>query len=772
MRFKLHIILISIIILFSCHSNSTLVRNMDEFSNAVTNAKPGETIILANGIWENAELLFDAMGAPDNPIKLCAQEKGKVFLEGKSNLRIAGENLIVEGLVFRNGNTPTSEVISFKKDNHNYANHCRVTKCVIDNFNNSERFESEYWIALYGKENRIDHCYFTGKRNQGVTLVVRLVDTLCQNNNHRIDHNYFGYRQTLGSNGGETMRIGTSHYSLTTSGTIVEENYFERCCGELEIISNKSCGNTFRNNTFLECKGTLTYRHGNDNIAEGNFFLGNNVEHTGGIRIINKRNHAINNYFYGLKGYRFRGALVIMNGVPDSPINRYHQVVDGKFTHNTFINCDHIQLCAGSDKERSAAPLNSEISNNIFYHDSKSDIFTIYDDISGISFSENYISENINSKNITGLIAEDIQLDKSDLNIYKPVNENLKNVGCSLEAPVANSTNTGVSWYPKKDEELRFDTGDQIHIKPGLNTLFDAIQKSKSGDVIILEPGAEYTTNKNISIHHPITVKTENDENKAILKTEKSSLFTIENEGSLKLESVKIDGSLSPDLAGNSIISTSQYSMNRNYKVIVNNCDIIDLDVNNSFDFVKIYKNTFADSIAVTNCTFKNITGNILALDKETEELGKYNAEHVILYNCSFADVQGAALNVLRGGTDESTFGPNIKIDHCVFNQVGKGKRNKIDACVYLHGSQITNITNCIFYNSANTNLYLTNGEPVTNILHCNFYQSGKIESNNNIYNKKEITYFNPLFIDNYQLSSASKLKNKAIDGKNLGILE
>ena len=36
-------------------------------------------------------------------------------------------------------------------------------------------------------------------------------------NRHRIDHNYYGPRPPLGSNGGETIRIGTSDESLSAS---------------------------------------------------------------------------------------------------------------------------------------------------------------------------------------------------------------------------------------------------------------------------------------------------------------------------------------------------------------------------------------------------------------------------------------------------------------------------------------------------------------------------------------------------------------------------
>ena len=130
----------------------------------------------------------------------------------------------------------------------------------------------------------------------------------------------------FGSNGGETLRIGTSHFSLTNSNTLVENNFFDRCSGEVEIVSNKSGANTYRGNTFYESRGTLTLRHGNGTLVENNLFQGNGAPYTGGVRVINAQQTIRNNMFRNLTGTRFSGSLVVMNGVPNSPINRYHQV--------------------------------------------------------------------------------------------------------------------------------------------------------------------------------------------------------------------------------------------------------------------------------------------------------------------------------------------------------------------------------------------------------------------------------------------------------------
>ncbi|GAB5413754.1 MAG: hypothetical protein Cons2KO_13570 [Congregibacter sp.] len=270
-------------------ARESLVNTQGEFQDAVSRAQPGDVIILANGIWRDFEIVFAGTGEPERPITLRAETPGEVILSGESNLQLGGEHLLVTGLVFRDGYSPSGSVIAFRIGKDQFANHSRVTGVVIDRFNKLDRQDPDYWVALYGRHNRFDHNHLEGKTNKGVTMAVRLDSPESLQNKHRIDHNYFGPRPVFGSNGGETLRIGTSHYSREMSQTIVEDNFFERCDGEVEIVSNKSGGNVFRRNVFYESRGTLTLRHGNDNLVEDNIFISNGVDHTGGIRVINRR---------------------------------------------------------------------------------------------------------------------------------------------------------------------------------------------------------------------------------------------------------------------------------------------------------------------------------------------------------------------------------------------------------------------------------------------------------------------------------------------------
>jgi len=713
-----------------------LVHNQQEFRQVAKNLEPGDVVVLANGTWQDFEIDFEGTGTADHPITLTSQEKGKVIISGKSNLRLAGEYLVVSGLVFKNGYTPTKAVISYRKNKNRLANYSRVTETVIDNFNNPERFEPDYWIAMYGKHNRFDHNHLEGKRNKGVTMAVRLDTEASRENHHRIDHNYFGPRPILGSNGGETLRIGTSHYSRSDSLTRVENNYFDRCDGELEIISNKSGGNVFKGNVFYESRGTLTLRHGHGNVIEENVFFGNGADHTGGIRVINKRQTIRNNYLEGLAGYRFGGALVVMNGVPNSPINRYDRVEDALIENNTLVNSDHIQLAAGSDAERSAVPVNSQFNNNLIYHNSGKDIFTLYDDVSGISFKDNVQHRVKNFQIAEGFTSEKVKLRRAKNGLLYPTNKSLAEIGVSRAITPIDKKLTGVAWYPKPDSQSRFATGKTIDIKPGAGTLAAAVKRAEAGDIIRLAAG-NYLVSKILEVDKPLTISATR---KAHIEFERSTLFEIVDGGSLHLQGLNISGKSSPDYVGNSVIRTSRYSMLGNYQIRVEDCEISDLAVNRFFNFLSVSKGTMADSIEIVNSRFSDVSGAILKLDKESDDYGIYNAEYVTITDSSFNRVQGALVDYYRGGTDESTFGPHFLLTGSELNDVGAGSKNKSKASIYLHGVQVSTIENNRFIDSSAIRVSHTVGEPVTRIVKNTFAETPLPEVVELFYSGKEHT--------------------------------
>lgn len=377
---------------------------------------------MANGVWTNVPILFETDGVEGDSIRLVAETPGEVILNGSSRLSIAGNYLVVDGLRFDGGSTNESYVIQFRKNSSKHANHSRLTNSAIIDYNPTNVNTDYKWVSLYGTHNRVDHSFFRGKTHSGTTLVVWLNDPPDdQPNFHRIDHNYFGHRPPLGFNGGETIRIGTSSRSMQDSNTLVEHNYFERCNGETEIISNKSGKNVFRHNTFYESAGTLTLRHGNEARIEGNFFIGNNQKDTGGVRVIGEDHVIVNNYFQDLDGSGFRAPLPIMNGVPNSPLNRYFQVKRAIIAFNTFVgNRNGFVLGLGSDSERTLPPEDVVIANNLVMAGSDEDIIDFEDAPINLTWEGNIMFGSDVGVEDAGIMEVDPMLQQDDMGIWRP----------------------------------------------------------------------------------------------------------------------------------------------------------------------------------------------------------------------------------------------------------------------------------------------------------------------------------------------------------------
>ena len=728
--------------------------------------KPNDTLQLANGTWFDADLVFKGQGTEGAQIVLMAETAGQVILEGASSIRLSGAFLVVNGLYFRKGGV-VGAVIEFRTSTNDIANDCRITNCVIDNYNGKDRTKETSWIQMYGKRNRIDHSYFGNKKNMGVLLAVNLNDERHRENFHRIDHNVFGERAPLGSNGGETIRIGVSTYSLTNSKTIVEDNYFYRCSGEVEIISIKSCENTVRRNVFYECEGGLVLRHGNRNLLEGNYFIGNNKPHTGGIRVINAGHRIVNNYFKNLKGDRFRSALTVINGVPNSAISRYHQVKDVVIAFNTFVDCDNITLAAGSDNERTATPLNVLITNNVFISKTKKDsLYTAEDNISGITFLSNWVNANFPKKLPKGFETTNFEgiVPKNTLSKQLVTTDILGNLrGNKIHAGAFEGATKGeFDFKPTalKDRGTTFFTPDwvnltfppskkTIQVPPSVKRLENAIETAEAGDIIELSDTGTYYIESTLAIKKPLTLRAKAGmASRPVLnfKGEKGAFafISIENGGSLRLSGLNFLG-ISEAAVAECAIRTIRNPMVEHYQLFVDSCAFVDFNDGGKSVF-KVHFGTYADTIQFSNCLFKDISGIVLSIAAEKEDKGIYNAEHVVLTNCAFVNLLLGALDLYRGGNDESTLGPFSTIDHCTFHNVCNVKLGNV---LKLMGVQRSDIRNCLFSESGQAGRIAKyeDFKGTRNEIHnCNTYKSGKVESFYNNIVKGEMLKSKPQF--------------------------
>lgn len=743
----------------SIFSSTIKVNDIKALSEAEKNAKPGDCIILQNGIWNDVKIKLNCIGTEKEPIVFKAETAGKVLISGKSCLKIGGSYIVVDGLHFTNGYSPDNTIIDFKKDKSIVANYCRVTNCLIDDFNKPQRMSEDYWVSFLGKHNRIDHCTFRNKKNLGVLMAIILEDEKSRDNFHSIDHNYFDGRPPLGSNAGEIIRVGVSQHCTFNSNTIIENNYFRRCDGETEIISLKSCENIIRNNVFKECQGCVTLRHGNNNTVFNNVFMGNGKEGTGGVRIINEGNWVVNNLFYECKGVSFRSPLAIMNGVPNSPANRYLPVKDAVVFGNSFINCTPFSLCEGSDKERSQVPQNVLIANNVFYNKKDTTVFYQFDSIKGFTFQYNIASNSASQRFAelgfmrmkineyeSGMIKDLTSLMKKiHRNVLEPNIEFQKKAKLRLGIEFSNDigysnfdsltislTNiqktTGITWKEDIKQSIKPSEVQCANTKQLLAALTDSINYKKKINITLT--GIIYELKSPIKVYNQVKITSNNKEIKFITEAQEA-VFIIQGNASLNFNNANIDGSFIK--ATNFVSSPTNGSVNH-YKFSFVNSSFGFYEAANNASFFKAIKGSYADSLVFKNSSFIDSKINILSAEEETEKKGYYSAENITFFNNKFNNNKGTILNIARTGNDESTLGPRLWFNNNTIENTNSDK-----PLIELYGVQYSNFENNIFTNSNNEKQLIVYTD-IVRAIHLQtknkFTKSGSIKENEFVINK------------------------------------
>ncbi len=369
---------------YALFATEYFVSTASAIKSVMNYAQPGDTLTMTAGVWTDQRINFSGHGVEGDSILLRAEIPGRVLLNGNSRISIDGTYLKVDGLLIIGGYN-ISGAIEFEGSSH----HCRVTNTKVAEFNPPQESTRYHWVTLEGSHHRLDHCFFSGKRHSGVTVLVSLAST--PYGYHRIDHNHFADKPVGNGNGYESLKVASGPYSDLPGNIIAEYNYFYRCNGEIEIISNKCLNNIYRYNTFVECQGMLTLRQGMNCVVEGNYFFGNDVSNTGGIRIMHRGHKIINNYFQDLRGSGLRSAISLYAGMDHSdyyPDKGGHVRADSiLIAHNTIVNCAEgiYSGCGDSDDPIILPPKDNIIANNIISMDDNARCYAQNPDKAGLN---------------------------------------------------------------------------------------------------------------------------------------------------------------------------------------------------------------------------------------------------------------------------------------------------------------------------------------------------------------------------------------------------
>ena len=740
--------------------NSIKVTNIDELNKAIDSSEAGNQIILANGIWKDVQIKFRGKGTKDKPITIKAETTGKVTIEGESYLKFGGEYLVVEGLYFKNGFSPSNAVIDFKissKDKPDeISNNCKVTNCVIEDFNKPKRDKSDLWVQFWGRHNTLSNCYIAGKTNRGPTVRVSIAGIESINNYHQIVNNHFGPRPVKGGPSGETIQLGDSYTSMSPSHTMVANNLFEECNGEVEVISSKTNFNIFKNNVFYKSEGSLVTRHGNYSMIDGNYFIGDGEnENYGGIRIINTGHWVVNNYFYGLKGKSFRSPLAVMNGIPKSPLNRYNQVTDVVVAYNTYVNCSSPwQFGVGTNiaqakvlpksEIRSARAIRTTVANNIIYNEKGLESIVVENDkADGVAFMKNIINnQGVAFKDFDGGIIEaSLDLKKISDNMYIPTGipndfeafngfdfntietdllrvsrKDNNSIGAIIGKDVFNpnildKSKYGTTWFSNEVEAR----DPVIHTVTSAEELQTKINGASNGDVISLIKGV-YNIDKSVVINKRLTIESEPDAKAQLIFSGASNtpLFSLQPKGKLTINNIVLKGNIS-----NYAFASLKQNMSNHFGLIVSNSEI------SNFNYVlKAYKESFAERITFENTTISNCENGI-ELSEEKNDKGDYNTEYLTINNCNFNTIKANVIDYYRGGYDESTIGGNLLLTNSTFINCGAKEKNKR----LLNHNGIVNV-------NITKNTFKNNPVQFVSIL---WGAKNNVESDNNLMNSGQI---------------------------------
>lgn len=361
--------------------------------------RPGEVIVVRNGTYRDLPVRIDVDATAEAPVLVRSETPGGVVLTGTSSLSIGGSHIVVSGFHFRDCDVPEGNaVFNFRVSPKRHAVCSRMDNCLFSGSGQEETIGKDIkWVSVYGHDNEVSRCSFVDKKILGSLLVVWIDPQVIPA--HRIHDCFFTHPFSLKENGSavngqEMIRIGTSAVSMSESRCEVYDNYFYRCDGEVEIISNKSCGNTYRNNVFDSCQGTLTLRHGNGCTVDGNYFFGRSVANTGGVRVIGERHRVFNNYFEELAGRDQRSAVSLVRGVENSELYEYFQVKDAQVAFNTIVNC-RSGIMANTGSSTSTMPVvESLVAGNLIVGNSSGSlqgVTVVADPVPDIRWEGNYV---------------------------------------------------------------------------------------------------------------------------------------------------------------------------------------------------------------------------------------------------------------------------------------------------------------------------------------------------------------------------------------------
>lgn len=248
-----------------------VVSTAAQFNSAAAAARPGDVILLKDGVYTGVKLNIESNGTATQPIVYTAQNPGRVIFRGlgRRAIYIGGDHNIVGGFRFEDSQ---AYIVYLERASNNRITDSVFVRCGIDIFDRI--------ITIYNgsNDNRFDHLRMEDITSIGIGVHLPRpgLESFMTSLRTRIDHNVFANIRRSESGGGrEPIQIGaqtgSDGVSVSDSYTVVEYNEFRDINGQ--AVNSKSNKETFRYNRFINVRWEgLSLRVGNSKTVDGNYF--------------------------------------------------------------------------------------------------------------------------------------------------------------------------------------------------------------------------------------------------------------------------------------------------------------------------------------------------------------------------------------------------------------------------------------------------------------------------------------------------------------------
>ncbi|MDA7978435.1 MAG: hypothetical protein MPJ50_06665 [Pirellulales bacterium] len=210
---------------------TVLVATSKELRDALHDARPGDELILADGVWSLADFThgIELAGTPVRPIVIRSQSVGQAIMIGDATDTLTARHVVFRDLTFLDvGSEFTGRPVVFAGEN------VRLAQCVF-----YSRMPTSGFV-FRADRLRFDRNYVAGRYIKSAIAI--------EGDGSKLDGNYFGWR-IAGGAGSNTSTVNIAH---SAKHTRIKSNLF---CGIGASFIDSGYATTVEDNTFQNIPG-------------------------------------------------------------------------------------------------------------------------------------------------------------------------------------------------------------------------------------------------------------------------------------------------------------------------------------------------------------------------------------------------------------------------------------------------------------------------------------------------------------------------------------